>query len=201
MSVDIGELVRVVLEFTAPGASNAQNVFIYKLEDQDVDEGDLISDVGTYFSGHYLADWQDLAAEAAQAINIYFDVLNNDGTVNRNIGQTALAVDGGEAFQVNSAAVSAFAYVPTTRIKSLLKKFVPFLAESVITDGTLTAGALATMVLLLLDLSDQIAISGGGNLQPGIRSTTDDTFYPTIGGGYITDIPAYQRRRKQNVGS
>jgi hypothetical protein len=38
-------------------------------------------------------------------------------------------------------------------------------------------------------------------LLPGVVSRVTQLFYEFTGSGYTTDIPAYQRRRKVNVGS
>lgn len=201
MTVSIGELVRVVLLYTMPGASVAENVFIYLLADAAVQDDDLLDDLKTYFLANWLDDWSSLAPSTADCDLLTVDILNANGTVNRNIGETVLGTSGDSAQTGASAAVSGYLQYSTTRVKSLLKKFVPFISEEFIADSLFSAPGLATLILMVLDLNDEITITGGGNLQPGIRSTVDDTFYPVVGAGYTTDVPAYQRRRKPYVGT
>lgn len=201
MTVSVNDLIRVVVSYSAPNSSIAQNVFLYRMQAPAATDIDVLTDVRDYFIANHLANWADMAGELSTAFLIEMDVLHLLGTVVRNLGEFDLDVPGEQVSQVSAAAVSAYNQVTTTRTRSVIKKYWPFIAEGVISEGLLTGTAVAAMAFILLDMLDGIDITGGGHLEPGIRSTVDDTFYPIIQAGYVTDIVAYQRRRKPGVGS
>ena len=201
MTVLQDELIRVVVSYSCPNASIAQNVFLYQLTGANAQELPLMTDVRDYFIAELLDHWASMASESATAFLIEFDVLTLFGLVDRNLGEFDLDVPGDSVSEPSAAAVSAYNQVTTERTRSVVKKYWPFIAELIITDGALGAAGIAAMALILLDMFDGIPMTGGGHLEPGIRSTVDNTWYPIVQAGYVTDIVAYQRRRKPGVGS
>jgi hypothetical protein len=201
MTVVSGDIVRVVVSYTSPNASVAQNVFLYRLRFAPADDDDVLTDVRDYFIANHLDNWADMAATSSSAFLIEMDILTTFGLVDRNLGEFDLDVPGTVVSDPPSAAVSAYNQVTTERTRSVIKKYWPFIAEEIIGGGALGATGIALMAFILLDMFDGIDVTGGGHLEPGIRSTVDDTFYPIIQAGYVTDIMAYQRRRKPGVGS
>jgi hypothetical protein len=201
MTVSVNDLVRVVVSYSSPNASIAQNVFLYRMQAPAGTDIDVLTDVKDYFIAQHLDNWADLAAEDSRAFLIEMDILSLFGLVVRNLGEFDLDVPGTRVSEPASAAVSAYNQVTTTRTRSVIKKYWPFIAELIVENGALGGSGIALMALILLDMLDGIDITGGGHLEPGIRSTVDDTFYPIIQAGYVTDIMAYQRRRKPGVGS
>lgn len=201
MAVVQNDLVRVVISYSCINASIAQNVFLYRMGAVSGTDENVINDVRTYFIAELLDHWASMASEEALAFLIELDIISLLGTVVRNLGELDLDVPGDSVSEPSAAAVSAYNQVTTERTGSVIKKYWPFIAELIITDGILGAGGVAAMALILLDMLDGIDITGGGHLEPGIRSTVDNTFYPIIQAGYVTDIVAYQRRRKPGVGS
>lgn len=201
MTILQDELVRVVVSYSSPNASIAQNVFLYQLTGANAQEAALMSDVKDYFQLNHLANWADMAGELSKAFLIEFDVITLLGLVDRNLGEFDINMPGHLVSEVSAAAVSAYNQVTTERTRSVIKKYWPFIAELVISEGVLTAPAVASMAFILLDMMDLIPITGGSELEPGIRSTVDNTWYPIVQAGYVTDVVAYQRRRKPGVGS
>ena len=201
MTILQDELVRVVVSYSCPNASIAQNVFLYQLTGANAQEVALMTDVRDYFIANFLDDWAAMASESALAFLIEFDVLTLFGLVDRNLGEFDLDVPGTSVSEPSAAAVSAYNQITTERTRSVIKKYWPFIAEAIITDGALGGAGIASMALILLDMLDGIPVTGGGHLEPGIRSTVDNTWYPIVQAGYVTDIVAYQRRRKPGVGS
>jgi len=57
------------------------------------------------------------------------------------------------------------------------------------------------MALLLLEYLGDVPTAGTGVLIAGLASKTLNQFVPFLSAGLIEDTPAYQRRRKPNVGS
>lgn len=201
MTILQDELIRVVVSYSAPNASIAQTVFLYQLTGANAQEVPLMTDVRDYFIAELLDHWASMASENATAFLIEFDILTLFGLVDRNLGEFDLDVPGDSVSEVAAAAVSAYNQITTERTRSVIKKYWPFIAELLVTDGVLAAGGIAAMALILLDMLDGIPVTGGGHLEPGIRSTVDNTWYPIVQAGYTTDVVAYQRRRKPGVGS
>lgn len=201
MTVSSGDIVRVVVSYSSPNASIAQNVFLYRARFASADDIDVLTDVRDYFLAEHLNNWAAMASELATAFLIEMDILTTFGLVERNLGEFTIDVPGESVSEMSAAAVSAYNQVTTERTRSVIKKYWPFIAEALIVEGALGAPGIASMAFILLDMLDGIDITGGQHLEPGIRSTVDDTFYPIIQAGYVTDIVAYQRRRKPGVGS
>lgn len=201
MTILQNELLRVVVSYSCPNASIAQNVFLYQLTGANAQEEALMLDVKTFFIDELLDHWNGMASESATAFLIEFDIITLLGLVDRNLGEYDLDVAGTSVSEPSAAAVSAYNQVTTERTRSVIKKYWPFIAELIIEDGILGAVGIAAMALILLDMMDGIDVTGGGHLEPGIRSTVDDTWYPIVQAGYVTDVVAYQRRRKPGVGS
>lgn len=201
MTILQDEIVRVVVSYSAPNASIAQNVFLYQLTGANAQEDALMTDVRDFFIAELLDHWASMAAETALAFLIEFDIITLFGLVDRNLGEFDLDVPGDMVSEPAAAAVSSYLQVTTERTRSVIKKYWPFISELTVAAGLLDANGIAAMALILLDMLDGIDITGGGHLEPGIRSTVDDTWYPIIQAGYVTDVVAYQRRRKPGVGS
>ena len=198
---EIGEIIRIAAFFTHPAGSVAQNVFIYEVQDSVVDDADLLSDYQAWFFTDWIDNWQDLANDQCVCDYLEFDVLNGDGTVKRNIGPHDFDSAGLLTGEPTSAGVAAYLQATSERTKSLGKKYIPSLDETMITDGQLNATAIAKMAVLLLEYMEVVPVGTSTMLVPGVLSRVTETFQEFTGSGYITDIPAYQRRRKPGVGS
>ena len=195
------EIIRATHFYNHPAGSVAQLVFTYQLQGGDAADSEILTDYAQWVFSQWVPDWEDLADTLSVLDYIELDVLNADGTVKRNIGPNDFDNAGTIVGEIASAGVAAFIQSDTERTKSLARKYIPGLSESVIDDGVLNATALAQMALLLLDLKDVIAITASADLVPGVLSRVTLGFLELGPGGYISDIPAYQRRRKLNVGS
>lgn len=198
---EIGEIIRVAAFFTHPNGSVAQNVFIYEVQDAVVADADLLDDYQQWFFADWINDWQDIANDGCVCDYLEFDVLNGDGTVSRNIGPHDFDSAGVLTGEAASAGVAAYIQATSERTKSLGKKYLPGLDETMITDGKLNATAIAKLALLLAEYIEVVPVGTSAMLAPGVLSRVTQTFQEFTGAGYITDIPAYQRRRKPGVGS
>jgi hypothetical protein len=81
------------------------------------------------------------------------------------------------------------------------RKYVPGIPEGQVVDGLIIAGQLVNLALLLAEYVGVIPAGVTAVLTPGVISRVTETFRPFLAAGSITDIPAYQRRRKPNVGA
>lgn len=201
MTLAIGSVVRASMSFSAPAASIAQMVFWFKLSTADVAFSDVIADVAAYFANNHLNEWDDIAADVAEAFLVEADEMNLDGTVKNQIGSNEISRFGLDAGHLLPAGVAAYIQVDSEANKAKGRKYLPFLTENQSTDGLWNAATLAKLAAFLLDYLGVVGVTGGGLLLPGVLSRPLAAFQLFTGSGYTTDTPAYQRRRKPNVGS
>jgi hypothetical protein len=201
MTLAIGEIVRGVLSYSHPNGSVGQNVFYWENQDAAGDEDLALAEIADWAEDTWGAAWQQVADSNCVLYLLECDVLNADGTVDRNIGEEVLSTGGSITGDAMPAAVSAFIQASTERGNSKGRKYAPFIAEQEITEGDLIAHALGQMLLMgsawLLD----IPYDSSSTLVAGVLSRVLEQFLEFTGTVLLTDIPAYQRRRKENVGS
>jgi hypothetical protein len=197
----VGEIIRAAVLYDIANASEAQNVFTWVLTGGNETDANVVSYLSSWFTNSWGDKWADLASQDNNIVGLIIDVINADGTVKRSLGTETLAVQGTVAGTTDSAAVSGFMYNNTERPKTRGRKFVPGLADSVVQGGAIQPLPLADLALLAILWLQDVALTGGASLSPGVLSTVDALFYLFSAVVAITDIPAYQRRRKPNVGS
>jgi len=199
---DVGDIIRLVVEYSIPGASTVLNVFHWLIVDGGPDNPDIIDDFEDWVTNVWGPDWTDLAASVASIIGLALDIVDTEGHVLENIGAETLAIAGGVGGEIGVAAASAFMKADTALPKTRGTKYIPGLGEGNLTDGILTVETLGDVALLFLDyISLYIGAVSGARYSPGVVSRTLTEFIEFEGGGYFTDVPAYQRRRKPGVGS
>lgn len=196
-----GEVLRVVCRYSAPNSSEHLCVHIYEYNGAgDTDAATLIA-VDNFFTAEWGPDWQASASDDYTFDEIDLDVLNVDGTVKRNVGQSAIGLAGLVAGDMSPPGSCILLTADTVKPKQRGRKYVPGLASTDLTDGLIEAARLATLVTLVLEYLDIITTGITGQLDPGVLSRTLLAFEPFLSSGALTDVPAYQRRRKPNVGS
>lgn len=81
------------------------------------------------------------------------------------------------------------------------KKYIPGLTEGVLQDGLWVAGAITAYLAFGADwLTPFVGATSGATFTPGIWSVANKAFYAAVDHYATSTIPAYQRRRKNNVG-
>lgn len=81
------------------------------------------------------------------------------------------------------------------------KKYVPGLVETVVTDGLWIAGAITAFLNFAADwYTPIVGAASGGTITPGVWSLVALAFKAALDHYATSTIPAYQRRRKRNVG-
>lgn len=201
MTVEIGDIVRCVLSYTVPNGSVAQNVFFWENSVATGPDATLLAAMSAWCNTTWGNDWDGFASDDVEMILVEVDLMNGDGTVARNIGSDVISHVGALTHDTLAPGIAAYMQAETERTKSLGKKYIPGLSEDVVTDGVLTAGGLASLALLFATYIDPITWATTAVLTPGVLSRVTLSFQEFIGSGYLTDVPAYQRRRKPNVGS
>lgn len=195
-----GEIVRVALHYTQPNAGDCMNVFHFRLSGTVGDDESLLDNIGTGWAVSWANIWKTIGASAAVLSHVDVDVVNTDGTVDRNIGSEILNVAGTVGGEVTSAAVSGYllAYTPIPKARG--SKYVPGMCEVGVSSGAFTTGAQAVLLQLLALYLNVYVGSGGLRLNPGVLSLLLVEFVDFLASGAIETLPAYQRRRKAGVG-
>lgn len=81
------------------------------------------------------------------------------------------------------------------------KKYLPGVTEGMATDGLITAATLTTMLAFAADwYLPFVGATTGATFTPGIWSVAGTVFKAAVDHLAANAIPAYQRRRKRNVG-
>lgn len=81
------------------------------------------------------------------------------------------------------------------------KKYMPGFIETFLTDGLYTAGTLTSLLAFAADWFTPFAgATSGATWTPGVWSVAQSAFKTGVDHIAASAIPAYQRRRKRNVG-
>lgn len=82
------------------------------------------------------------------------------------------------------------------------KKYIPALTIDSVVDGLYTAGYLVAALGFAEDWDTPfVGSESGADWDPGVWSPTAKDIFLSVGNYAVTAIPAYQRRRKNNVGA
>jgi len=198
---EIGEVIRLTMFYTAPAASVAENVFHFVVDVAAIDDEDILPILTSFTEDQWIPGWEELGSSDAELDIINADVMNLDGTVARNLGQFGINASGAEMTGVLPAANSGYLNAATALPKARGSKYVPFVGEGTVDNGSFNPSALVELALLLAVYVTTLSSGGSGVLIPGILSKTLQVFEEFNQTGLIRDEPAYQRRRKLNVGS
>jgi hypothetical protein len=201
MSVATGDIIRLVVEYGIPAASAVLNVFYFEAGGAMSDE-DAGDDAADWVTNQWGDAWKNLGGILSEILTWSADTVDTEGHVLHNIGSGLVGLAGLVGSEEEPPAVAAYIKADTEFPKTRGSKYVPGLTEASVDNGYIDGTMLAVMATLLnLYMT---AFSGTASLKtwvPGVPSRTLAQFVPFQGTGTITDVPAYQRRRKVNVGS
>lgn len=198
---DIGDIVRSVVSYSSEGASEQQNVFYHEIRDMGIGNPALLNEIADWVAMEWAPLWQPIASGDSEIVSVSCDLMNPDGTVKVNIGIDPILVSGSGPSAVTAAAVSGYLLAQTALPKTRGSKYVPGIDEVAITEGVFNSAAVADLILLAALYISPISTAIGANLFAGVLSRTLLNFVEFITEVTTTDVPAYQRRRKPNVGS
>jgi len=200
MTVTSGDILKIVLEYVYPGAGTALNIFTYFYGGEDAEDTDVMDVLETFFDDEWGSKWEDIAPSTATIDNLQAVIVDNTGTTIRDLGFRLIDRPGNLGAEPTPAAAAAYLQGNTIVPQVRGSKYIPALSENAVTDGILNAGAVAQMLLLLGDYLQDVVVTPGNVLRPGVLSKREGGFLSFETGGVFSDIPAYQRRRKVGVG-
>lgn len=198
----MGEIYRVTLEYDQPGSSQPNNVFHFENTGiASPTDTALIAGIDTWVSDEWYDTWAQMCSEDCELVLFNVDEMYADGTVKRNIGSEPVNLAGNLSGGVAPAGVAGYMLGYTGLPKQRGSKYVPGMLGSYAVDGEWSSTALTILAQLLAAYFLDIPIVTNVVLSPGILSKVLDQIVLFDGLGYVESIPAYQRRRKPNVGS
>ena len=196
-----GETLRVVARYSGPNSSEILNVFHYAYSGAGDTDSDVLDECETFFTDNWGDKWADFASHDITLDEIELDVVSDLGLVVRNIGSAPIGVMGTLVSDMSPTGVACLLTADTIFPKQRGRKFVPGLNELGVSDSLLVAATIALLALLTLEYLRDITGLLAGQLTPGVLSKTLENFVAFESSSAVTDVPAYQRRRKPNVGS
>jgi len=196
-----GEIMRATVRYSAPGASIAQNVFHWRLAGSGTDDTVASDKVLDWLENAWGPTWGALANNQAELDSVETSIVNDDGTLNRAVAFDIIGIAGLLMESVSPAGVAAYIALKTIVPRVGGSKYIPFLSEFVTADGLMTPQGLIDMAQLLLFYFDDLSLATGDSLETGVVSSKTIQFEPFLATADLDAIPAYQRRRKQGVGS
>jgi len=197
----VGEIIQGTVKYTAPNTSDVLNVFWWKIETAGASDTEVLDAIDDWVSLEWGTDWDGFASSDFSLINVGVKVINPDGTVNRDLGNAVQNIPGTSIADMSPSAVAGYIQADTIRAKVKGRKYVPGVNETAVVNGLFEGSWLALLLLLLDEYLLPITLPGGGTLKPGVLRRVAAAFEFFISAGGVVDVPAYQRRRKPNVGS
>jgi len=197
-----GTIIRLNLYYAQQGSSTPMTVHHYRVTNAAIANDDVVAILDDWLENDWADKWTDRASNEASIIGYDVQEVSAAGTVIQNLGADTVAYSGDIVSDNASAAVSGLMVGYTNVPKRRGRKFVPGLAQTQIQNGVFNAATLADLALLALIYIADIPDPGGtGLLRAGVLSIIGMGFTYFNDSVTVSDVPAYQRRRKPDVGS
>ena len=194
----IGDVIRVTAGMRYGTSDDVQNVYHLKIAGSTPpNDSDLLDDCDAWLTNVYTAILAELTAELTfTQISVY------NITQDYKVGETSwgtLTVGSGGGAQMPSG-VCMLGTGRCLDHNAVGRKFFGPVTESAIAYGELGSGAMGHMVTAVAAwISNAISV-GSHVYTSGVWDEVHDLFY-AFREGLVRSVPAYQRRRKTNVGS
>lgn len=198
---EMGEIMRAVAHYSLPAGSQALNVFHFQTVVSGLSDEDWVAAATAWFANSWIPRWRVNASSQCRFDGIEYDVIKPNNEVVRNLGTAVINLSGMIGDQGMPPAVSWYLQTYTGNPKVRGRKYVPGFGEDSYANGRLTPNALAQLLILASKVLEPLTSGGNQVALPVVVSRVLETALPLLESVYVTDIPAYQRRRKPNVGS
>jgi len=196
----VGEIARAVLNYDGEGVSAVQNVFYWDLSLLAQSDAVVLTAIADWAELTWGPVWAAGADVNTLLTSVAVDIVTTAGLVDRNLGSASFTVPGTDTGETNPAACSGYLQANTGTPKTRGRKFLYGAGNGDIVRGLWGATYLAELALALTEYLTLIDIGGVSNLNPGVIATVLAVFKQFSGSGVVTNVPAYQRRRKPGVG-
>lgn len=202
MTVTSGDILRIVASMLWTDGNVNQNVFnaVVTGGGSPWDDQDIVDDAEAWLDNMYLNLTTDTSDELdGNSVIVYkYDALDDDWD---EVSSQTWTWNPTQASDQLPRGVAGLVRLWTTDPDIQGKKYLPGLCEGTIVDGMISAGPLVNMLAFAADwYTSFVGGTSGATWTPGIWSVKDTVFKQGVDHIQASGIPAYQRRRKRNVG-
>jgi hypothetical protein len=202
MSVIDDAILRIVASMLWSDAGVNQNVFNAKISGGGgpYDDIDVADDAEDWLDDMYLNITGNASDEIAgnEVIVYKYDTVGQDWD---EVASQAWTWAPSLGTDYLPRAVAALVRLWTTDADVQGKKYLPGFTEDVNDDGLFGPGFLTNLLGFAADwFTPFIGAATGATFTPGVWSVVQELFLPGVDHVAVSAIPAYQRRRKRNVG-
>lgn len=202
MSVITGDILRVVASFLWTDGNVNQNVFnaVVTGGGSPWADLDIADDAEGWLDNMYLnmVGQQVDEIDGNEVIVYKYDSVDNDWD---EVASQSWTYNPTELTEQLPRGVAALVRLWTTDPDVQGKKYLPGMSEGGLVDGLFGAGDLAAMLAFAADwYTPFVGAVSGADWTPGIWSVAGTVFKAGVNHVAANAIPAYQRRRKRNVG-
>lgn len=202
MSLVSGDIIRVVASFLWTDGNVAQNVYnaILSGAGSPWDDEDVVDDAEAWMANCYANVVTSMSDEidGNEVIVYKYDVAGGDWD---EVGSNAWVFNPNNVADQMPRGVAGLVRLWTVDPDVQGKKYIPGLTEDAANNGLFSAGLLTNLLALAADWYLPFAgATSGATWTPGIWSVVGTVFKAAVDHIAASAIPAYQRRRKRNVG-
>lgn len=202
MSITTGDILRVVASFLWSDGNVNQNVFnaVITGGGGPWDDLDVADDAEGWLDTMYanMVTQQVDEIDGNEVIVYKYDPLDDDWD---EVASQAWVYDPEETSEQLPRGVAGLVRLWTTDPDVQGKKYMPGMTEGGLNDGLFGAGTLTALLNFAADwYAPFVGAASGATWTPGIWSVKGTVFKAAVDHVAVNAIPAYQRRRKRNVG-
>ncbi len=202
MSITDGEILRVVASFLWTDGNVTQNVYncVATGGGAPFADADVVDDAEDWLDNMY-ANIQGNVSQympGNEVIVYKYDAIDDDWD---EVGSQAWGFTPTQNTDELPRGVAALVRLWTTDPDVQGKKYIPGLCEIGVTDGLFVGTTITALLALAADwYAPFVGAASGATFTPGIWSVAGTVFKLAVDHVATSTIPAYQRRRKRNVG-
>jgi hypothetical protein len=202
MSITDGTVLRVVASLLWTDGNVNQNVFnaVVTGGSPPYDDQDIVDDAEAWLDNM----WDNIAPNLSDEIDgnsviVYkYDSVHDDWD---EVGSQSWTMDGQASAEQLPRGVAGLTRAWTTDPDVQGKKYISGLTENSVTDGLFDSGVITALLAFAADwILPFVGSASGATFTPGVWSVVQTVFKAAIDHIATSTIPAYQRRRKRNVG-
>lgn len=202
MTIASGDILRVVASMLWDDGGINQNVFNVKATGGGApfDDQDVLDDMEDWLDNMYLNITTNCSdnMDGNELLVYKRDVPGNDWD---EVGSQAWSWDPSSTQEYLPRGVAGLVRLWTEDPDVQGKKYIPGMTEAWIIDGLIQSGTLTNLLAFAADwYLPFVGSASGATFTPGIWSVVGSIFQAGVDHIAVSAIPAYQRRRKKNVG-
>lgn len=202
MSVTDGDILRIVASLLWTDGNINQNVFnaVVTGGGSPWTDQDIVDDAEDWLDNMYANLTGNVSDELdGNEVSVYkYDAIDDDWD---EVSSQAWAWDPTQTAEQLPRGVAGLVRLWTTDPDVQGKKYIPGLTETSLVDGLWNAGQITNFLLFAADWYNAfVGAASGATFTPGIWSVAGTVFKLGVDHIATSTIPAYQRRRKRNVG-